>query len=316
VAGKFCHLFQLKSTDGDSGAPLVTLSLLEGDSRAAVQYWPAGAKSAITVREFAWAPARWQTVCLRVTTSTGSDGAVLASVDGDAFQGVQGVAVCRPEGTDYRPKWGLYRGVRPDLPIADAYVDHRDVTAAKKGGAESADPVPLESTTHRLAGDSPAGAWAWWRAQPVSPARATALATVAAAWARADPAAAMRAADSLPSVEGGADARLRVFNRWCDQDPAALARWAATRPASPELDNLLWYFATDTTLRYTRRELALAGAALMSDPAWRARAIEHVVLIWARREPDAAARYVAQCSALDDAQKQALQCKIPGARRE
>jgi hypothetical protein len=314
AAGRFCHLFQLKSTDGDSGAPLVTLSLLEGADRAAVQYWPAGAKSAITVREFAWSPGQWQTVRLRITVATDPAGAVLASINGDAFQGVQEVPVCRPEGTDYRPKWGLYRGVTPDLPIADAYVEHRDVAATKSGEPAAADPAPLEPTMHWLAGGPPAGAWAWWRSQPTSPARASALATLAATWALTDPAAAMHAVEDWEGAEG-VDARLRVFNRWCDRDPDAVLRWVGARPGSPELDNLLWYFATDTTLRYTRRERALAGAALMTDPAWRARAIEHVVLIWARREPQAAAQYVAGCSALDAAQKLALRHKISAARR-
>ena len=66
----------------------------------------------------------------------------------------------------------------------------------------------------------------------------------------------------------------------------------------------------DTTLRYVAREKALAGAALMADPAWRARAFEHVVLIWARREPAAAARYVEECAALSPAQQADLRRKI------
>src|SRR4030095_13882814 len=39
TVGRFCHVFQLKATDGDNGAPLVVLSLLD-DTHAAVRYWP------------------------------------------------------------------------------------------------------------------------------------------------------------------------------------------------------------------------------------------------------------------------------------
>ena len=59
-----------------------------------------------------------------------------------------------------------------------------------------------------------------------------------------------------------------------------------------------------------RIQKALAGAVLVSDPAWRARALEHVVLIWARREPAAAALYVQNCPALSAAQQAAIRGKI------
>src|SRR4051812_10484467 len=54
----FCHIFQLKATNGDSGAPLITLSI-RGD-KATVEANPAGPK--IIAREFSWKPDTWQTV--------------------------------------------------------------------------------------------------------------------------------------------------------------------------------------------------------------------------------------------------------------
>ena len=310
AAGRFCHVFQLKSTDGDSGAPLVTISILPGPGRAVVEYWSGAAKGPTIAREFAWKPDTWLTVRLRIKTSAAGDGSVLASVNGDEFQGVRGVAVFRPDATDYRPKWGLYRGASAGLPYGDDYVEHRNISATRTG----ADPDPaagkLDAAARGRAHESPAAAIDWLLAQPPSPARADVLATIAADWAANRPAEAMARVAALAPADGRAEALLRVFNRWTDRDADAALRWATARAPAAELDPLLWYFATDTTLRYVAREKALAGAALMADPAWRARALEHVVLIWARREPAAAARYVENCPALSAAQQAALRAKI------
>src|SRR4051812_17471817 len=51
TAGRFCHVFQLKATDGDNGAPLVVLSLID-DTHAAVRYWPGNRNNFAVVREF------------------------------------------------------------------------------------------------------------------------------------------------------------------------------------------------------------------------------------------------------------------------
>jgi Polysaccharide lyase len=130
TTGRFCHVFQLKATDGDNGAPLVTLSLLD-DTNAAVRYWPGNRRGFTMVREFAWKPALWQTIKIRIKTSPQDDGEVLVSVNGDAFQGVKGVAVYRPDATDYRPKWGLYRGISRTAPMHDDYVEHQNASAQK-----------------------------------------------------------------------------------------------------------------------------------------------------------------------------------------
>lgn len=128
---KFCHVFQLKATDGDNGAPLVVLSVLNGRNKVAVRYCSGQARGFTVAREFRWRPGEWQTVRIRITTSTASAGAILVSVDGDEFQGVNGVAIFRPDATDYRPKWGLYRGTTPQLPLGESWVEHRDAPAQK-----------------------------------------------------------------------------------------------------------------------------------------------------------------------------------------
>ena len=128
---KFCHVFQLKATDGDNGAPLVVLSVLNGTKNVAVRYCSGNARGFTVAREFAWQPGDWQTLRIRITTSTASNGAVLVSVNGDEFQGVKDVAVFRPDATDYRPKWGLYRGITTQLPVGESWVEHKDASARK-----------------------------------------------------------------------------------------------------------------------------------------------------------------------------------------
>lgn len=122
---RFCHVFQLKATDGDNGPPLVVLSVLDGVGHAGVRYWPGSSKDFIPVREFSFKPGDWQNVRIRIKTSEQADGEVMVSVDGDKFQGVTGVRVYRPEASDYRPKWGLYRGLTRGMALHDDWVEHR-----------------------------------------------------------------------------------------------------------------------------------------------------------------------------------------------
>jgi hypothetical protein len=130
-SSRFCHVFQIKATDGDNGAPLIVISVLDGVGHACVRYWPGNSKDFINVRAFSWKPDTWQTVRIRVTTSEKDDGEVLVSVDGDDFQGVKGVRVYRPDATDYRPKWGLYRGTAKGMDLHDDWVEHKNASAQK-----------------------------------------------------------------------------------------------------------------------------------------------------------------------------------------
>jgi hypothetical protein len=315
-ASRFCHIFQLKSTDGDSGMPVVTISILEGQQRAAVRYCSGRSKDEIIAREFAWTPGKWQTVRVRIRTSMTEDGEVLASIDGDPFEGARGLAVYRPDATDYRPKWGLYRGTSPGLLLGDDYVEHKDISAERTGVVSDPEQIRMENAARKLALNSPMEALAWLQSQPPSPARAVAIATIAAEWSQTEPAAAMSFVEKLaPAEVGRAAAMQRVFNRWADQDADAVLRWVAARAPAAELDPLLWYFATDSTFRYVAREKALAGAVLIGDSELRASALDHVVLIWARREPTEAARYIEECPALTPEQKAEIRLKIDAGRK-
>lgn len=130
-AGHFCHIFQLKALDGDNGAPLVTLSLDNGGNSGAVQYWSGTATGFSNARSFTYTPGTALTVKIRITVSTSGGGEVRASINGDSLQGVTGLSIYRPSATEYRPKWGLYRGVDSNDPIGDDYIEHTNVSANK-----------------------------------------------------------------------------------------------------------------------------------------------------------------------------------------
>ena len=124
---RFCHIMQIKATDGDKGMPLVTLSLRR-DGIGVLQY--ASGKDAFrTARTFHWSPGRWTKVRFRLTVSQRGHGALLLSVDGGAFAGVRDVAIYRPDASDYRPKWGLYRAIAPTL--HDDWVEHRNLSVKR-----------------------------------------------------------------------------------------------------------------------------------------------------------------------------------------
>lgn len=128
---RFCHVFQLKATDGDKAPPLIVLSILGESGMAAVRYCSGKNQGFQIVRKFPWKPATWQTVKIRVKPSEEGAGEVLVSVDGDAFAGVTGIPLFRPKATKYRPKWGFYRGVRPGMQIGDDYVEHRNASVMR-----------------------------------------------------------------------------------------------------------------------------------------------------------------------------------------
>jgi autotransporter-associated beta strand protein len=134
ATGHFCHVFQLKATDGNDGPPLVTVSLYKNGTaiQGRLLQNSDGTTTTGTPRTFSYTAGEWCHVVVRITTcaSTESTGAVLASINGDAFQGISGQPIYLTGSTDYRPKWGLYRGIGVDygVPSGDSWVEHRTVT--------------------------------------------------------------------------------------------------------------------------------------------------------------------------------------------
>jgi hypothetical protein len=139
---RFCHIFQLKATDGDNGAPLVTVSLKEGRDQGQVHLWSGSSRGAGIVRRFKWTPGEWHRTEIVITTSPDGKGSVLASVNGDALIGLKNVAVFRPDATDFRPKWGFYRGTTQSLHVGEDWVEHRKISAQKISEPPSPAPAP------------------------------------------------------------------------------------------------------------------------------------------------------------------------------
>ena len=130
--GRFTHIFQLKATNGTLGPPMITLSINDGTSSAGLKYCNGPCSSGhTTARGFSWSRASWQTNVMRIRTST-SSGEVRLSRNGDAMSGRTGIPVYLSGSSDYRPKWGLYRGVNADSPINDDTIEHRGVSANRR----------------------------------------------------------------------------------------------------------------------------------------------------------------------------------------
>ena len=85
-----------------------------------------------TVRTFSFTAGQWIHVDIRITTcqSTESTGSVVASINGDPFSGFTNQPISSTSSTDYRPKFGLYRGMGTDygVPAGDSWVEHDAVT--------------------------------------------------------------------------------------------------------------------------------------------------------------------------------------------
>jgi hypothetical protein len=306
ATGGFCHIFQLKATNGDSGMPLITLSL-RGD-KASVEANPAGPK--IVAREFPWKPGTWQTVRIQVKTTADNTGELLVSVDGDRFQGKTGIALSRPGSDEYRPKWGLYRRAAVHAAMGDDFVEHKDVSA-HNAAAKAVDNRALENEARAMArAKSERATLDWLGRKPATLTRDLATATIAALWAERDPAAAMAWAERLPAGALAVEAKSRIFSRWVDQDVTAAQKWLHLAAPDPGLDKMVWLFVTDTTFRYVNRPTALAAAPLIVDRELRRLAFEHVLEIWARAERGPALQFLEATPSLAPAEKVAVRAKL------
>ena len=129
-SGSFWHVFQLKATDGDNGAPLVVNSIQSGTS-AAVRYWSGQNSNFVVARSYSFPLNSFMRTTVRIKTAS-SGGLCQASLNGGSFSGASNVGMYRPGATDYRPKWGSYRGVNSSSPYGDDTVEHRSVSATRR----------------------------------------------------------------------------------------------------------------------------------------------------------------------------------------
>jgi hypothetical protein len=129
-SGSFWHVFQLKATDGDNGAPLVVNSIQSG-TNAAVRYWSGQNSNFVVARSYSFSTNSFMRTTVRIKTAS-SGGSCQASLNGGSFSGPTNVGMYRPSATDYRPKWGSYRGVSSSSPYGDDTVEHRSVSSTRR----------------------------------------------------------------------------------------------------------------------------------------------------------------------------------------
>jgi autotransporter-associated beta strand protein len=168
ATGNFCHIFQLKATDGNDGPPLVTVTLRKSGSAVQGQIITSSDGPSVPTKTFAFTPRDWHHFVVRITTSAEGQatGSVLTSVDGGAFLGTTNAQVYLDGSTDYRPKWGLYRSITTTngIPVGDSWVEHRTVTGyadasnllAWKGGVGGSNTWDAATTQNFLIGSTAA----------------------------------------------------------------------------------------------------------------------------------------------------------------
>ncbi|HSV14727.1 MAG TPA: autotransporter-associated beta strand repeat-containing protein [Tepidisphaeraceae bacterium] len=137
ATSNFCHIFQLKATNGDDGSPLATISLYKNGSaiQGRVDCFTDGTtgnNTEIIPTTFSYTAGQWSHFVIRITPCAQGEttGQIQLSVNGGAFKGVTNSAVDLTGSTDFRPKFGFYRGISTTngVPIGDSWVEHRTIT--------------------------------------------------------------------------------------------------------------------------------------------------------------------------------------------
>jgi autotransporter-associated beta strand protein len=110
----------------------VTVTLRKNGSAVQGQIITSSDAGGIPTQTFSFTPGQWHHFDVRITTSAqgSATGAVMTSVNGGSFFGTTNAQIYLTGSTDYRPKWGLYRGigVSDGVPVGDSWVEHRTVT--------------------------------------------------------------------------------------------------------------------------------------------------------------------------------------------
>jgi autotransporter-associated beta strand protein len=131
----FDHIFQLKATNGDDGSPLATISLYQNGQGRIDAFSDGDGTTGTTETHpatFTYVAGQWMHFVIRITPCAAgqSTGSILLSVNGGAFSGVTNAAIDLTGSTDFRPKFGFYRGISTTagVPTGDSWVEHRTIT--------------------------------------------------------------------------------------------------------------------------------------------------------------------------------------------
>ena len=141
ATSSFDHIFQLKATNGDDSPPLATISLYKNGSgiQGRVDCFTDGTsgtpQNEIIPTTFNYTAGQWIHFVIRITPCAQGEttGGIQLSVDGGAFTGVTNQAIDLQGSTDFRPKFGFYRGISitngvTNVPEGDSWVEHRTIT--------------------------------------------------------------------------------------------------------------------------------------------------------------------------------------------
>jgi hypothetical protein len=121
----------LKGVDGDNGSPLVVNSILSSSS-AALRYCSNGQSGFTVARSYSFTVGSFMRSTIRIKPSTGTGGIVQLGINGGSLSGKSGIALYRSGSTQYRPKWGSYRGVSSSSPYGNDTVEQKGVMATKR----------------------------------------------------------------------------------------------------------------------------------------------------------------------------------------
>lgn len=122
------------------------------------------------------------------------------------------------------------------------------------------------------------------------------LRRIAEEWINSDPHAAMAAVAAMPDQTVGRHWRRSLLRHWMEADRDAAIAWALAEPASPQRDTLLAEAAEFLAQTSPRQALQLA---IGLDATGKQRVIAATLMAWARGDPEAAIKAVAE---VDDAE--------------
>jgi hypothetical protein len=157
-----------------------------------------------------------------------------------------------------------------------------------------------------LAKSSPRAAAEWLQKLPSSPARDAGYAALAGAWAQTGPDRAMEWSSTLSTASLREGAMRRAFDVWVNKDVDSAVHWLANHDTDPVADRLMFSWLMGSPVRTDSPDVAMQWAQLINDPGLRLSAMQQTVVAWARKDRNAATRFVTESTALSAAQKSRL----------
>ena len=125
-------------------------------------------------------------------------------------------------------------------------------------------------------------------------------------WAAMNPKQAARFAQERPAGVERSELLETTIRAWAERDVAAASAWLDALASEPDHDRAVVAIATCEVLLQRRPEIALSWAESVGAPSLRWEAICTVAQDWARRDRQAAERYVETCEVLTPAEREQM----------